>query len=125
MKKIRAAVVGYGNIGHYSVQALEAADDFEIAGIVRRQGDKDKPQELAAYTVTDDIKNLKDVDVAILATPTRLCPEYADKITALGINTVGLIRHSHIYTRIPCKPDGEEQEDRHRERYLCRLGPGF
>ena len=25
MKKIRAAVVGYGNIGHYSVQALEAA----------------------------------------------------------------------------------------------------
>lgn len=88
MKKIRAAVVGYGNIGHYSVQALEAADDFEIAGIVRRQGDKDKPQELAAYTVTDDIKNLKDVDVAILATPTRLCPEYADKITALGINTV-------------------------------------
>lgn len=81
-------MVGYGNIGHYSVQALEAADDFEIAGIVRRQGDKDKPQELAAYTVTDDIKNLKDVDVAILATPTRLCPEYADKITALGINTV-------------------------------------
>ena len=34
MKKIRAAVVGYGNIGHYAVQALEAADDFEIAGIV-------------------------------------------------------------------------------------------
>ena len=38
MKKIRAAVVGYGNIGQYSVQALEAAKDFEIAGIVRRQG---------------------------------------------------------------------------------------
>ena len=45
MKKIRAAVVGYGNIGQYSVQALEAAKDFEIAGIVRRQGDKDKPLE--------------------------------------------------------------------------------
>ena len=53
MKKIRAAVVGYGNIGHYSVQALEAAPDFEIAGIVRRQGDKDKPAELAAYEVVD------------------------------------------------------------------------
>ncbi|MDD6552475.1 MAG: diaminopimelate dehydrogenase [Prevotellaceae bacterium] len=88
MKKIRAAVVGYGNIGHYSVQALEAAPDFEIAGIVRRQGDKDKPAELAPYDVVDDIAKLKDVDVAILATPTRSCPEYAEKITKLGINTV-------------------------------------
>ena len=88
MKKIRAAVVGYGNIGHYSVQALEAAPDFEIAGIVRRQGDKDKPAELAAYEVVDDIVKLKDVDVAILATPTRACPDLAEKIVALGINTV-------------------------------------
>lgn len=88
MKKIRAAVVGYGNIGHYSVQALEAAPDFEIAGIVRRQGDKDKPAELAAYEVVDDIAKLKDVDVAILATPTRACPGLAEKIVALGINTV-------------------------------------
>ncbi len=88
MKKIRAAVVGYGNIGHYSVQALEAAPDFEIVGIVRRQGDKDKPAELAAYEVVDDIAKLKDVDVAILATPTRTCPDLAEKIVALGINTV-------------------------------------
>ena len=88
MKKIRAAVVGYGNIGHYSVQALEAAPDVEIAGIVRRQGGKDKPAELAAYEVVDDIAKLKDVDVAILATPTRACPDLAEKIVALGINTV-------------------------------------
>ncbi|SET02329.1 diaminopimelate dehydrogenase [Prevotella sp. kh1p2] len=88
MKKIRAAVVGYGNIGQYSVQALETAPDFEIAGIVRRQGDKDKPAELAPYEVVDDITKLKDVDVAILATPTRSCPEYAERIVALGINTV-------------------------------------
>ncbi len=88
MKKIRAAVVGYGNIGHFTVEALEAAPDFEIAGIVRRQGDKDKPLELTHYEVVDDIQKLKDVDVAILCTPTRSCPEYAEKITKLGINTV-------------------------------------
>lgn len=88
MKKIRAAVVGYGNIGRYSLEALEAASDFDIAGIVRRQGDKDKPLELTPYDVVDDITKLKDVDVAILALPTRLCPENAEKIVKLGINTV-------------------------------------
>ncbi|MBQ7471982.1 MAG: diaminopimelate dehydrogenase [Prevotella sp.] len=88
MKKIRAAVVGYGNIGRFTVEALEAAEDFEIAGIVRRNGSENKPAELAAYPVVKDIKELKDVDVAILATPTRSCEEYAKQILPLGINTV-------------------------------------
>lgn len=88
MKKIRAAVVGYGNIGHYTLQALEAAPDFEVAGIVRRKGAEDKPAELADYPVVKDIKELKDVDVAILATPTRKVEEYAKEILSLGINTV-------------------------------------
>ncbi len=35
-----------------------------------------------------DITELKDVDVAILATPTRSCQEYAERILAMGINTV-------------------------------------
>ena len=88
MKKIRAAVVGYGNIGRFALQALEAADDFEVAGIVRRHGAENKPQELARYDVVSDIRELKDVDVAILATPTRSCEEYAQQILPLGINTV-------------------------------------
>ena len=58
MKKIRAAVVGYGNIGQYVVEALEAAPDFEIAGIVRRSGAENKPAELEAYAVVKDIKEL-------------------------------------------------------------------
>ncbi|MCI6617701.1 MAG: diaminopimelate dehydrogenase [Prevotella sp.] len=88
MKKIRAAVIGYGNIGRYAIEALEASSDFEIAGVVRRQGDTDKPLELTPYPVVKDITELKDVDVAILATPTRSCEEYARKILPLGINTV-------------------------------------
>ena len=63
MKKIRAAVVGYGNIGHYTVQALEAAKDFEIAGIVRRNGAENKPAELAQYDVVKDIRDLNDQPV--------------------------------------------------------------
>lgn len=87
MKKIRAAVVGYGNIGRFTVEALEAAPDFEIAGVVRRSA-SDKPAELSPYEVVTDIKQLKDVDVAILATPTRKVEEYAKQCLALGINTV-------------------------------------
>ena len=56
MKKIRAAIIGYGNIGHYTVEALEAAPDFEIAGIVRRNGADNKPAELANYEVVKNIK---------------------------------------------------------------------
>ncbi len=88
MKKIRAAVVGYGNIGKYALEALLEAPDFEVAGIVRRQGAECCPRELEDYPVVKDIRELADVDVAILATPTRSVEAYAKTILALGINTV-------------------------------------
>jgi len=88
MKKIRAAVVGYGNIGKSVVEALQAAPDFEIAGIIRRNGAENKPAELTNYEVVKDIAELKDVDVAIVASPTRQVEVQAKKILALGINTV-------------------------------------
>ncbi len=88
MKKIRAAIVGYGNIGHYTLEALQVAPDFEIAGVVRRNGAENKPAELMDYPVVKSIKELENVDVAILATPTRSVEMYAKECLALGINTV-------------------------------------
>ncbi len=88
MKKIRAAIVGYGNIGHYTLEALQMAPDFEIAGVVRRHGAENKPAELNDYPVVKSIKELKQVDVAILATPTRSVETYAKECLELGINTV-------------------------------------
>lgn len=87
MKKIRAAIVGYGNIGRYVVETLEVAPDFEIAGVVRRNA-KDKPLELTPYKVVESIDELEAVDVAILCTPTRSIEGYACDILAKGINTV-------------------------------------
>lgn len=87
MTKIRAAVVGYGNIGRFVVEALEAAPDFEIAGIVRRNV-ADIPAEISCYKVVTDIKELGTVDVAILCTPTREVEKYALQYLAMGINTV-------------------------------------
>ena len=88
MEKIKVAIVGYGNIGQYALQAVEAAPDLECVGIVRRSGAENKPAELADYPVVKNIKDLEGVQVAILATPTRKVEEYAKECLALGINTV-------------------------------------
>ena len=87
MKKIRAAIVSYGNIGRYVVEALEASPDFEIAGVVRRSA-ANPPAELSAYEVVEDISKLDGVDVAIICSPTREVEKYAKQILAMGINTV-------------------------------------
>jgi len=88
MKQIRAAIVGYGNIGKYVLEAIQASPDFEVAGVVRRSLNAENPQELAGIPVVTDIRKLEKVDVAILCTPTRSVEEYAKEYLALGINTV-------------------------------------
>lgn len=87
MEKIKAAVVGYGNIGKYVVEALEAAPDFEIAGVVRRNA-SDVPEELKNYKVVSGLCELQGVQVAILCTPTRSVEKYATEALSMGINTV-------------------------------------
>ena len=88
MEKIRVAIVGYGNIGRFSLEAVEAADDMVCVGVVRRSGSADGIAELAPYKVVSDIRELGKVDVAILATPSRKVKENAEKYLAMGISTV-------------------------------------
>ena len=95
--KIRAAIVGYGNIGRFTLEALEAAPDFEIAGIVRRNP-SDRAGIPDSIPVVGSIKELEKVDVAILATPTREVEKHAEEILSLGINTVDSF---DIHTDIP------------------------
>lgn len=87
MTKIKAAIVGYGNIGRYALEAVLAADDFELVGVVRRNV-QNIPAELAGYTVVDDIEKLGKVDVALLCSPTRAIGDLAEKVLSQGINTV-------------------------------------
>jgi diaminopimelate dehydrogenase len=89
MKKIRAAIVGYGNIGKSVLEALQSTPDFEVAGVVRRSSSIGKtPLELTGITVVDNISKLQNVQVALLCSPTRSVPAQAEEILALGINTV-------------------------------------
>lgn len=87
MKKTRAAIIGYGNIGRYVLDAIQASPDFEVAGIVRRNP-SEIPSELINLPVVANIKDLKDVNVAILCTPTRSVEIHAKECLELGINTV-------------------------------------
>lgn len=97
--KNRIAIVGYGNIGRYVLDALKAAPDCEIAGVVRRRvNEKNIPSELAGIKVVDDITKLDDVDTAIIAVPSRHVEEYAVNILKQGINTVDSFDiHSKIW----------------------------
>ena len=87
MNKKRAVIIGYGNIGKYVLEALETSSDFEVAGVVRRNPE-DKPAEISGLPVVKNIKELTNVDVAFLCTPTRSVETQAKEILALGINTV-------------------------------------
>lgn len=102
MQKIKAAVVGYGNIGKFALQALEAAEDFEIVGLVsshmKESDNSVRTSDGKIVKVVNDIKTLGKVDVAILSLPTRRCLEYAKQILPLGINTVDSF---DIHTMIP------------------------
>ncbi len=83
---IRVAVVGYGNVGKYAIDAINEAPDMELAGVVRRSTTSNT--ELQNVKVVSDIKELGKVDVAILCVPTRSVPEIAPQYLSLGINTV-------------------------------------
>lgn len=86
-KKIRAAIIGYGNIGKYVIDTIRHTTDVEVAGIVRRNVEE-IPTELKEFEVVDSIEKLSGVDVAILCLPSRLLKTAAKEILAMGINTV-------------------------------------
>lgn len=86
-KKFRAAVVGYGNVGRYAVEAVLEASDFELAGVVRRNAQRPKGLE-PEIPVAADVSELGKVDVALLCGPTRSVPEVAEAYLTKGICTV-------------------------------------
>src|SRR5690606_27017759 len=86
-KKWRAAVVGYGNIGRFAVEALQEAPDFELAGIVRRDPRQREGID-PGIPVVARTADLDGVDVALLCVPTRSVPEQAERHLAEGIHTV-------------------------------------
>lgn len=89
MEKIRIAIVGYGNIGRFALEAAQAAPDMDVRGVVRRAQSAGKAEpELAGVKVVTDIDQLGGVDVAVLCGPSRMIPDMAEPLLHKGIRTV-------------------------------------
>ena len=83
----KIAIIGYGNTGKATAEAIAAAGDMELCGVVMRAQSVGKPR--VPVTVVDDISKLDGKpDAAILCTPTRAMPEIAEACLSLGVNTV-------------------------------------
>ncbi|NLA23887.1 MAG: diaminopimelate dehydrogenase, partial [Bacteroidales bacterium] len=59
MQKIKIAIIGYGNIGKYAAEAVEATSDMELVGVVRRsESINNVPLELTNTKIVTDISQL-------------------------------------------------------------------
>lgn len=87
MSKINAIVVGSGNVGLKVIDILLQTNDFNLVGVIRRNG-----ESLAQYPSVIVKKSVDEfsekIDVAFLAIPTRQVPEQAKVFLAKGIHTV-------------------------------------
>lgn len=83
MKQIRVCVVGYGNVGQEAVECIKQAPDMELAGVVEILDVDD-----SRVPVVKNVDSLENVDVAVMAIPSRLIPKVAPEYLAKGINTV-------------------------------------
>ena len=78
----KIAIIGYGNIGRAVEEAVSVAEDMELTGI---------------YHHSDDLSDIQ-ADVALLCTPTREVPAFAEKMLKQGISTVDSFDiHGQIY----------------------------
>jgi len=88
MSRVRVAIAGYGNIGHHAVEAVLAAPDMELAGVIRREGASLQKPGIKFIDEQTSIDALGKVDVVALCKPSRQIEEYAAKYLSQGIHTV-------------------------------------
>lgn len=106
MKKIKAAIVGYGNVGCGAFDAITQESDMELAGVVELKNiEKLKKKlntaqcaQLSETKIVSHIKELEKVDVAIVSCPSRSVKKTVSEILKLGINTVDSF---DVHTEIP------------------------
>ncbi len=89
-EKIRIAVIGYGNVGKFAVDATQAAEDMELVGVVQQPFCENSSRLLAARGIpmVNSLQELPEVQVALLCVPSRAMPEVAREVLSMGLDTV-------------------------------------
>lgn len=82
---IKAAVFGYGNVGKAVVEAIMASKDFTLQAIVSRRF---CGKTIAGVEATAELTSPHEIDVAILAVPSRKAKELAKTLLKKGVRTV-------------------------------------
>ena len=72
LRKMKVAILGYGNIGRAAEQAIKAAPDMELAGVFHH----------------NDCLDEIDADAVLICTPTREVQKFAAILAARGICTI-------------------------------------
>ncbi|NLF44849.1 MAG: diaminopimelate dehydrogenase [Syntrophomonadaceae bacterium] len=92
----RIAVIGYGNVGRHAVEAVNRTSDLELAGIVELSDSVLNNGKIPG-PVVKDIKDLPEVQAALLCLPSRQIPAAAAELIAAGMYTVDCFDiHSEI-----------------------------
>jgi diaminopimelate dehydrogenase len=106
MNKIKAAIIGFGNVGCSALDALLQEPDMELAGIVdlvdidkiRASLKSQKCSRDNEIKIVNDISQLEGVDVAIVCAPSRSVQSTVSALLEKGINTVDSF---DIHSEIP------------------------
>ena len=102
-KKIQAAIVGFGNVGKCAYDAIQNAPDMELLCTVRTFASPDMPPQLDK--IREAVRQYGDIDVAIIGSPSRFCPDIAETLLEMGICTVDSYDvHTDIW-EVKCRLD--------------------
>lgn len=102
MTKLRAVVIGAGNMGRNHVRVLSAMDDVELVGVV--DSELDRVTQVASGAGTTPFQNLDDApafDFAVVAVPTVAHLPLAEQVIARGAS---------VLVEKPLAPTPEEAE---------------
>jgi predicted dehydrogenase len=104
MNKVKTALIGYGHLGKWHAQKIEALEDAEFVAIVEKFEDSQKKAKEAhpqVKIVSDLSEVLDEIDAAVIATPTSIHFQLTKDL---------LEAKKHVFCEKPLCSNGQEVE---------------
>lgn len=104
---LKVAIMGWGHVGQAAAKAVELAPDMELCGVVRRASSLPSKEGKIPQVVR--LEDLGEVDVVLLAIPSREVPEKAAELLQKGYATVDAF---DVHSEIPALRKALEESGR-------------